>query len=154
MLFNPIEGNDFDRLAAAVRHAAAPTAELIQSVIASCTRLPNLGKKAAQRIARMVEAGAFTDAALAVIACELPQWQLRRLVCDDGEWLCALSRQPQMPEDLDDTADGRHAVAALAILDAFLEARNRTIAAREMQLPAVPTLRPASDHMLCCDNFS
>jgi len=33
-----------------------------------------------------------TDAALALIDLELPQWQVRRIAYDAGEWHCALSR--------------------------------------------------------------
>ena len=37
--------------------------------------------------------GAWTDAALALIDLELPQWQFRRIAYDEGEWSCALSRE-------------------------------------------------------------
>jgi hypothetical protein len=89
-----------------------------------------------------------------VIECELPQWALRRLACDDGEWHCALSRQPQMPADLDDSADGHHASAALAIFDAFVEARRRSTAGEGRKAGAVPRVRAVSGFALCCDNFS
>jgi hypothetical protein len=49
---------------------------------------------------------------------ELPGWKLRRLVYQDGEWLCSLSKQPNMPEDIDETADAVHEVLPLAILTA------------------------------------
>jgi hypothetical protein len=145
--------NEFDRLGAELRAAAAPTPRLIQSLIArACTRLPNLGRREAERVALLIEAGAWTDAALAVIACELPQWTLRCLVYDDGEWHCALSREPHMPQELDDTADGRHEIAALAIWDAFLEARRRVVPAPRQR--TVPQVRAAAGHVVCCDNFS
>jgi len=151
----PVETGDLDRLSAALRLAPTPTPELIRSLIAgACTRLPNLGAQASQQITCMIEAEAFTDVALGLVRCELPQWSLRRLVRDGDAWLCALSHQPHMPEELDDTADGRHAVAALAILDAFLEARRRTLSARELQTGAVPSVRPIPDPAICCDNFS
>lgn len=150
-----VETGDFDRLSAALRLAPAPTPELIRLLISgACTRLPNLGARTSERITRMIEAEAFTDVAFALVRCELPQWSLRRLVCDGDEWLCALSRQPHLPEHLDDTADGRHAVAALAILDAFLEARRRTTTAREPRIASVPSVRTSAEPAICCDNFS
>lgn len=154
MSFVAVESVDVDRAAVALRRAPAPTDALIQSLIrATCTRLPNLRKDGTARIERLIAAGAFIDAALAIIACELPQWQLRRLAYDAGEWHCALSRQPQMPEALDDSADGHHENAALAILDAFVEARRHAPAVRE---PArtVPQVRPTAGQMVCVDNFA
>jgi hypothetical protein len=149
-----VEFADVDWAGAALRRAPAPTDALIQSLIrATCTRLPNLRKVETTRIARLIEAGAFIDAALAIVACELPQWQLRRLAYDAGEWHCALSREPHMPEVLDDSADGHHENAALAILDAFLEARRHTLAVRE-QARTVPQVRPTTGQVVCVDNFA
>ena len=74
----------------------------------------------------MVEAEAWTDAALALIEMELPGWKLRRLAYEDGEWICSLSSQPYLPAQIDDTADSNHEVLALALLSAFVEARRRT----------------------------
>ena len=154
MPFERAETSNFDQVSAELRVAPVPTPRLVQLLIARvCTRLPNLDRRESMRIARLIEAGAWTDAALAVIACELPQWSLRRLVYDDGEWLCALSRQLYMPQELDDTADGHHEVAALAILDAFIEARRRTIAPAP-RVRTVPQVRASADHAADCDNFS
>ena len=144
---------DVDRLGAALRAAPAPAGELIQTLIMqTCTRLPNLGARESERMGRLIAAGAWTDAALAVLAGELPHWQLRRLAYDDGEWHCALSREPHMPEALDDTAHGHHEHAALAILDAFLEARRRSLAAAPRR--TVPQVRPAAGQAVCVDNFA
>ena len=65
--------------------------------------------------------GAWTDAALALIELELPQWRVRRLAYDDGEWYCSLSRGRELPDWLDQPVEGRHADLALAILSAFVE---------------------------------
>ena len=75
------------------------------------------------RIERLIQSGAWTDAALALIDLELPQWQLRRIAYDEGEWHCALSRERELPDWLDQSVEGRHADLALAILSAFVEAR-------------------------------
>jgi hypothetical protein len=102
----------------------------------------------------LIEAGAWTDATIALIELELPAWKLRRLVYEDGEWLCSLSRQPNLPVALDDTADASHEVLPLAILSAFVEARRRANAMRETSLRIVPQVRRTSGYAICCDNFS
>ena len=44
------------------------------------------------KVARLIESGAFADATLAVLELELPQWKLRRLIYEDGEWHRSLSK--------------------------------------------------------------
>jgi uncharacterized membrane protein YhiD involved in acid resistance len=99
-----------------------------------------------------------TLAALGVLAAlrwlELPAWKLRRLVYEDGECLCSLSKQPNLSGALDDTADASHEVLPLAILSAFVEARRRTSAMRETSLQTVPQVRRTSGYAICCDNFT
>jgi hypothetical protein len=80
-----------DALEEQLRRAHALTPDLISNVIAdACTRLPVMKRagKAAQ-IDQLIEAGAWDNAALALIELELPAWKLRRLVDEDGEWLCS-----------------------------------------------------------------
>ena len=86
MLFNPKNEDRLDRLAYQLRSAPGLTPELISNVIAdACTRLPVLSRAGkAARIDRFVEAGAWNDAVLALIELELPAWNLRRLVYEDG----------------------------------------------------------------------
>ena len=90
----------FDRLDDELRVAAAPGPGLFAKIIAgACTRLPALNKSSkAAMVDRLIEAGAWTGAALALIELELPAWKVRRLVLDDGEWFCSLSRQPSLAE--------------------------------------------------------
>jgi hypothetical protein len=97
--------------------------------------------------------GASIDAGLALIELELPGWKLRRLIHEDGEWFCSLSRQPNLPVMLDDAADGTHEVMPLAILLAFLEARRR-ISPWARLVAAVPAVDPAPATLMCCDNFA
>jgi hypothetical protein len=81
-----------------VRRIHAVTPRLLLDVIAGvCVRSAVRNGPAKARIDRLIEAGAFTEATLALIELELPQWQLRRLIYEDGEWLCCLSRQPALP---------------------------------------------------------
>jgi hypothetical protein len=95
-----------DRLADQLRRAPALTPDLISKVIPdACTRLPVLSRAGkAARIDRFIEAGAWNDARLVLIELELPAWKLRRLVYEDGEWLCSLSKQRNLPIALDETA--------------------------------------------------
>jgi hypothetical protein len=144
----------FDRLDDEVRRAPAPAPGLFDKIVAgACSRIPVLSRAGkAARIDRLIAAGAWTDAALALVALELPAWELRRLICDGGEWFCSLSPQPNVPAFLDDTADGSHELLALAILRAFLQARRMTNAAPR---PAtVPAVRPDAAVAVCCDNFA
>jgi hypothetical protein len=53
----------------------------------------------------------------------------------------------------DDTADGQHEVAPLAILSAFVEARRTSGVACETDSPVMPQLREW-DNAVCCDNFA
>lgn len=149
-------GSDFliDRLDEAVRLASKPTPELISQIIAgACSRIPVLGlSRKAAAIGQLIKLGAWVDAALTLIELELPGWKLRRLICEDGEWLCSLSRQSNLPATLDDTADGTHEVMSLAILLAFLEARRR-MATAPQSVGTVPTVDPAPA-LVCCDNFA
>jgi hypothetical protein len=155
MLFNPVHEDHLERLSERLRLAGAMTADLFADVTAICARLALLAKAGkAGCLDRLIEADAWTDAALALIALEMPNWKLRRLEYEDGEWVCALSAQPNMPSAVDDTADARHEVLSLAILSAFLDARRKKGALRGNALLTAPRFRPVSEHAMCCDNFA
>jgi hypothetical protein len=144
------------RLDEELRGAAAATPGLFAKVIAgACSRIPLLGKTArASKLDRLIDAGAWTDAALALLELELPAWKLRRLAWENDEWFCSLSRQPNLPVSLDDSADAVHQVLPLAIMRAFVEARRRSSAARET-VAVVPHIHATTDgQVLCCDNFA
>ena len=155
MLSKLNHANDLDRLMEQLRLAPEPNRKLVSDVIVlACTRLPLLNR--AGRIARLgqlIEAGAWSDTALALIELELPAWKLRRLVCEDGEWFCSLSQQLNLPLELDDTVDARHEELALAVLSAFVEALRGTSASREIASPTVPQIGSALGEVVCCDNF-
>jgi hypothetical protein len=155
MLFNPKHQDHLERLIERLRLAPAVTSDLVSDVMDVCTRLALLRKAGkAGPLDRLIGVGAWTDAALVVMALELPAWTLRRLVCEDGEWLCALSTQPNLPIELDATADARHEILPLAILSACLEARRRSNVAHESHSGAGPRVQSISDHAVCCDNFA
>jgi hypothetical protein len=145
----PLDGLDEQ-----IKIAPAITRDLISAVIEqACLRVAAIGGEANATISRLIEAGAFTDAMLALIALELPEWKLRRLLFEDGEWHCALSRQPLLAFGLDDLAEAHHEVLPLAILMALLEARRAT-GAGVSAVRALPQVRPAPSCVVCCDNFS
>jgi hypothetical protein len=140
-----------DELLAAPQAARAIFAKIIGS---ACNRIPVLSKSGkTARIERLIESGAWTDAAMALIESEMPGWKLRRLVYENGEWLCTLTRQPNMPADLDDSADAAHEILPLAILRAFVEARRRSKVATDAA-PEISQLQPAAGGVVCCDNFA
>ena len=116
-----------DQLNDRVRRVRAVSADLMLDLIeATSALLPELnGTRKAAVVHRLVKCRAWTDAALALLEIELPQWKLRRLVFEDGKWLCSLSRQINMPPALDDGVEATHSVMPLAILGALLEAKRQ-----------------------------
>src|SRR5580692_10911368 len=76
-----------------LRRAQVITPGLMSRLVAgACTRIatPSCATKA-KRIDRLIELEAWTEAALALVELQLPQWKLRRLVYEEGAWLCSLS---------------------------------------------------------------
>ena len=123
-----------------LRDACGVTAEFLSDIISeTCRRFPSTeGSAKAARVERLIQSQAWTDAALALIDLELPQWQIRRLAYDDGEWYCSLSRQRELPDWLDQSIETRHADLALAILSAFVEARRVSVLPSRTSVPMVP----------------
>lgn len=151
-LLSDIPADLGDRL----RNAGYVTAEFLSDIVhATCRRLPSANQNArAARVERLIQSQAWTDAALALIDLELPQWQVRRLAYDDGEWYCALSRQRELPEWLDQSIEARHADLALAILSAFVEARRVSTPLSRTSVPAAPQETMALYEPICSDNFA
>jgi hypothetical protein len=123
-----------------IRDANTVTAELITDVIGSvCRRFPSIGQAGkTARIERLIASQAWTDAVLALIDLELPQWQVRRIAYDEGEWHCALSRERELPEWLDQSIEAHHLDLPLAILSAFVDARLASAPSNRTSVPAVP----------------
>ena len=124
--------------------------------IAACSRLPSLRQSGkAVRIERLIASESWIDAALALIDLELPLWQVRRLAYDGGEWYCALSRERELPDWLDQCVETRHMNLALAILCALVEAKQRI--GEPERRASVPTVhQTAADFYepVCTDNLS
>ena len=138
-----------------LRRAKTVIPDLVADLIArACLRFPARSPAGATRITRLVESGAVAEAALALLEIELPGWKLRRLVYEDGEWICSLSKHRELPDWLDDTAEARHETLALAIVAAFVEAQSRAADCDRVSVPTVPQEPRATDCALCCDNFA
>src|ERR1700730_15764087 len=136
MLFNPVHEDRLERLSERLCRAPEVTSDLFSDAMAICTRIAVLAKAGkTDRLDGLVRANAWTDAALALLALEMPNWKLRRLEYEDGEWVCSLSTRPNVPVEIDDTADARHEVLPLAILSAFLGARRKNSEVHEIRSP-------------------
>ncbi|MEA2895477.1 MAG: hypothetical protein QOJ84_1092 [Bradyrhizobium sp.] len=142
----PLFSEHHDQLDARLLDAPAVTGDLMSEIVGgTCRRFPS-------RIEGLIQSGAWTDAALALLELELPRWRLRRLAWDEGEWHCALSRQRELPDWLDQSAESHHAELPLAILRAFIDARRQL--APSSSVPAVPSSVSPLYEPVCCDNFA
>jgi len=139
-----------------LRNAFAVTPSLIADIIRdACRRFPSQGQAGkTARIEQLIGMGAWTDAALGLVELELPQWRIRRLAYDDGEWYCALSRQRELPDWLDDSVEGRHADLALAILCAFVEVQRLNADTPRTSVPRAPQAATSLGEPLLSDNFA
>ena len=138
-----------------LRKAQGMTRPLMLEIIdKACRRYPSLGQsERTARVMQLIDAEAWTDAALALMELELPLWHIRRIAYDEGEWHCALSRERELPDWLDAAVEGCHGDLAVAMLSAFAEVQARTV---EASRPSVPNVRPALDPLVepaSCDNF-
>jgi len=148
--------HDAGLLSDRLRDADAVTARLMSELVGTtCRRHPSVGQAAkTARIERLIGSQAWTDAALALIDLELPQWQVRRIAYDEGEWHCALSGAREIPEWLDQSIETRHADLSLAILSAYLDARTISSPSHRTSVPTTPRDANAFYTPFCCDNFA
>ena len=147
--------HDLGRLAEQLRDAGEVNPAILADVIsAACRRFPSFGRSdKTARLERLISCGAWTDFALALIDLELPLWHIRRLAYDEGEWHCALSREPELPDWLDQAIETRHADLALAILGAFVEARRSSGGESQTSVPSVNRTGLDFYEPLSADNF-
>jgi hypothetical protein len=143
-----------DALDSALRSAQEPCLDLLAKIISgACTRIPLLAKaEAFHRLIEFAKIGAWTEAALALIELELPFWRVRRLAYENGEWLCSLSYQPNLPIAFDDCAEATHENLPLAMLCAFVEARRGERAMHEC-VSTVPHIQPWPEQIISCENY-
>jgi hypothetical protein len=143
-------------LAAQVGAAEEATTQLFSEIVVATARrlwAPGEAAKATQ-LHDLIEAGALTQAALNLIDLELPLWKLRRIAYDEGEWHCAMSRQRELPEWLDQAVEATHASLTLAILGAYLETVEQIELSREPSRSSVPQTRAEQYEPLSCENFA
>jgi hypothetical protein len=138
-----------------LRNADAMTRPLMLDVIdTACRRIPSLGQsERTGRLARLIDAEAWADAALALMALELPLWQVRRIAYDDGEWHCALSRERELPDWLDSAVEARHSDLAIALLSAFAEVQTLAAATSRPSVPSVTLVANPLYEPVACDHF-
>jgi hypothetical protein len=143
-----------------VARAQAPSPLLMARFIKrACMRIamPGCAGRAA-RINQLIEMEAWTEAALELIELEALRWKLRRLVCEEGLWLCSLSKQWNLPDWLADSAESRHETLPLAILSALIEVRQWGEPSAVHTTSSVPQCRGPSGSsetsVVCCDNFA
>ena len=134
---------------------ATPTTALFNELLAAACADGNPMRQAVPVacLKRLIAARAWTDAALALLALQRPNWQLRRLAYDDGEWHCALSRARAMPDWLDTPVEAHHPNMALAILGAVAAAVSETAPSRLAPV-ATSGLGDAGFEPLLCENFA
>src|SRR5262245_35590810 len=155
MTFDPNHEEQLRELQQELHRAHTITPGLVADVIArACPRLQAQQPAASATVIRLIESGAFADAALAMLDLELPQRKLRRLIREDDEWHCSLSERLELPAEFDEMAEANHESLPLAILSAFVEARHRSFTAREARPNSVPQIRPTHGYAICCDNFA
>ena len=85
----------------------------------------------AEAVRAMIGTEAWTDATLALITLDLPNWSLRRLGREDGQWWCALA-PGQTAHWAEPEIDERHVNMVCAMLKALISARYRDL---EQALP-------------------
>ncbi len=131
--------HDLGELSDRLRQAGEINARLMTEILdVACRRFPSLGQsEKTARLEHLIQSGAWTDAALTLIDLELPIWQIRRLAYDEGEWHCALSRERELPDWLDQSIEVRHADLTLAVLSAFVEAQRISEPESRTSVPAV-----------------
>jgi len=156
MFLNSQRSEQLAALAGQASAADEATPQLFSEVVvATARRLWAPGEAArATKLHDLIEAGALTQAALNLIDMELPLWKVRRIAYDEGEWHCAMSRQRELPEWLDEAVEARHASLTLAILGAYIETIGQIELSREPSRPSVPKTRAEQYEPLYCENFA
>jgi hypothetical protein len=146
--------NSLSALDNALWNAQEPSLDLLSKIINACGRLlAPVRTERLNHVIHLAEIGAWTDATLALIELELPLWRVRRLSYENGEWLCSLSQQPNLPMTLDDCAEANHEALPLAILCAFVEACRRRQMVRQSPSVVPKVKQPWAEHIVCCDNY-
>jgi hypothetical protein len=152
MLFDPKHDERLANLEERLHSANAVTSGLMSDAIAiACVRFGALGPATKVKVKWLIQAGAWTDVTIGLLELELPQWRLRRLVYDEGKWLCSLSKQSGSPLGCDEVAEASHESLPLAILIALFHAR-RSSAGGTSDIATEPLFRPLQSNPASYDN--
>ena len=148
MLFHPDRAERLARLSDRLCAADEANTDLISAIFyeASDPVAAAAYKLKIMHLSKLIDAGAWTEVALAVLEMELPHWKLRRPVYDDSEWHCALSLHRELPDWLDDSIEAGHRDLSLAIWRALVEALRADITTADEPRPPTeerPRLRSA-----------
>lgn len=155
MLYHSPRAKRLTAIANRLCEATGNANDLIAAVATEAYRDENGQDQVPAQLRRLISAEAWTDAGLALIADKLPQWKLRRLAYDEGQWHCALSLQPDLPDWLDQAIETTHWDLSLAVMSAFVEAlRQLPETPRTTRTPTVPRVRPTRDETILCENFA
>jgi hypothetical protein len=156
MLYHPNRTKRLTALAGRLCDASDNTIDLVTAVAKEAYRHgQNDRDQIPAQLRALISVGAWTDAGLALIADKLPQWKLRRLAYDEGQWHCALSLQPELPEWLDQAIETSHWNLSLAVLSAVVEAlKQLPDTPTATRKPMVPRVRATHDETILCDNFA
>jgi hypothetical protein len=152
MLLQYTHSGKLATLARKVNVADEATPELLSEIVANTAQ--RLYPPGTAKLDQLIEAGALTEAAFALLNLELPLWQIRRISYDDGEWHCATSRQRELPEWLDQAVETSHASLTLAIVSVYIETLRQIGASRDPSRPSVPQTRGDQFEPVCCENFA
>ncbi|MBX9712075.1 MAG: hypothetical protein K2X60_13665 [Xanthobacteraceae bacterium] len=156
MLFRQDRSERLAGIADLLHSAECASAALVSAMACEICHADVNGAAAfSTRVQKLIAAGAWTDAAFALLAGELPQWKLRRLVYDEGEWHCALSLQRELPQWLDQAIETSHQDLSLALFRGIVEAARQEPAASDgSPTLTVPRIRVKQPDLVCCDNFA
>jgi hypothetical protein len=127
-----------------IDQASAVTPALIRAIMeATCGPATEDKTGRTTAIWRLARAEAYVDAALSLIGTVLPDWSVRRICYEDGQWWCAMN--PRRPVYWDaDEVDEAHPVLALAVFKAFVTALHRVRSARQPREPQIGTRETGS----------
>ena len=130
MLFKPSLQDTCRAVKAAIDVADEAAPALLRAVLdiaAARCATPHRGVHL-KRIDALIDAQAWTDAALAIAALDRAH-AVRRIERDDGEWYCTIGSQWPVPEWLDHGTWHGHRALPLAILGAVVDALSQNEAA-------------------------
>ena len=157
MLSHLLAYDPFENLQHDISRADAATPDLAATVldlVLARRRLPG-GGDPAKRIRRLIDAQAWTDAALALVALDRSR-VLRHAIHEDGEWRCTLGSPWPLPACVDDTIEFAHADLPLAIFGALVGAlQEKFLPASAAALVSRARAEPRDAvAYVNCDNFA